>query len=72
VAKKIQRRGCEKRKAKEQKSLRSLRLIDFHGIPTAQGNKAIGVFQTGFIGSTGCVLSFNPVIWSKMEKPEII
>jgi hypothetical protein len=65
------RKGREERKAKEEKSLRSLRLIDLHGIPTAQGNKAIGVFQTGFTGSTGCVLSFDPVMWSKMEKPQI-
>ncbi|MBU4221575.1 MAG: hypothetical protein KKA10_08140 [Euryarchaeota archaeon] len=44
---------CEERKAEEQKSLRSLRLINFHGLPTAQGNKATVVFQTGFTGSTG-------------------
>jgi hypothetical protein len=52
----IHRKECEERKAEEQKSLRplrSLRLINFHGIPTAQGNKAKVVFQTGFIGSTG-------------------
>ena len=68
------RKGCEERKAEVEKSLRplrSLRLIDLHGIPTAQGNKAIGVFQTGFTGSTGCVLSFDPVMWSRMEKPQI-
>jgi hypothetical protein len=68
------RKGREERKAEEEKSLcplRSLWLIDFHGIPTGQGNKAIGVFQTGFTGSTGCVLSFNPVMWSRMEKPQI-
>ena len=49
------RKGREERKEEEQKSLRSLRLIDFHGIPMAQGNKAIGVFETGFTGSTGCI-----------------
>ena len=65
------RKGREERKVDMQKSLRSLRLIDLHGIPMAQGNKAIGVFQTGFTGSTGCVLSFNPVMWSRMEKPQI-
>ena len=48
-----------------------LKSHDFHGIPTAQGNKAIDVFQTGFTGSTGCVLSFNLVIYSIMEKPQI-
>ena len=65
------RKGREERKADVQKSLRplrSLRLIDFHGIPMVQGNKAMVVFQTGF---TGCVLSFNPVLWSRMEKPQI-
>ena len=68
------RKGREERKVEEQKSLRplrSLRLMDLHGIPTAQGNKAIGVFETGLTGSTGCVLSFNPVMWSRMEKPQI-
>ena len=68
------RKGREERKAEEQKSLRplrSLRLINFHGIPMAQGNKAIGVFQTGLTGYTGCVLSFNPVMCSRMEKPQI-
>ncbi|MDP2766958.1 MAG: hypothetical protein Q8O41_05855 [Candidatus Methanoperedens sp.] len=73
----IHRRGREERKAEKQKSLRplrSLRLIEFHGIPTAQGNKATVVFQTGFTGSTGCVLSFNPVhpvILSKIKKPQM-
>ena len=38
------RKGREERKAEEQKSLRSLQLIDFHGIPMAQGNKAMVVF----------------------------
>jgi hypothetical protein len=65
------RKGREERKAEEEKSLRPLRLMDFYGIPTAQGNKAIGVFETGFTGSTGCVLSFDPVMWSRMEKPQI-
>jgi len=68
------RKGREERKADVQKSLRSLRslrLIDFHGIPMAQGNKAMVVFKTGFTGSTGCVLSFNPVMWSRMEKTRI-
>ena len=34
----------EERKAEEEKSLCPLRLIDFHGIPMAQGNKAMVVF----------------------------
>ncbi|KAF5418015.1 MAG: hypothetical protein C5S33_05530 [ANME-2 cluster archaeon] len=45
---------------------------DYFGFLITIANKAIGVFQTGFTGSTGCVLSFDPVIWSRMEKPEII
>ena len=52
----IHRKVREERKAEEQKSLRplrSLRLINYHGIPTAPGNKATVVFQTGFTGSTG-------------------
>ena len=65
------RKGREERKAEEEKSLRPLRLKDFHGIPMVRGNKAMVVFQTGFTGSTGCVLSFNPVIWSRMEKTQI-
>jgi len=65
------RKGREERKADVQKSLRPLRLIDFHGIPMAQGNKALVVFQTGLTGYTGCVLSFNPVMWSRMEKTQI-
>jgi hypothetical protein len=50
------RKVREERKAEEQKSsrlLRSLRLIEFHGIPTAQGNKEKIIFQTGATGSTG-------------------
>jgi hypothetical protein len=46
----------EERKAEEQKSLRPLRslwLMKFHGIPTAQGNKEKIIFQTTFPGSTG-------------------
>jgi hypothetical protein len=65
------RKVREERKADVQKSLRtlrSLRLIDFDGIPMAQGNKALVVFQTGY---TGCVLSFNPVMWSRIEKTQI-
>ena len=65
------RKGREERKADMQKSLRPLRslwLIDSHGISMAQGNKAIGVFKTG---STGCVLSFNHVVRSRMEKPQM-
>ena len=68
------RKGREERKADVQKSLRplrSLRLIDLHEIPMAQGNKAMVVFQTGLTGSTGCVLLFNPVMWSRMDKPQI-
>ncbi|MDP2767314.1 MAG: hypothetical protein Q8O41_07685 [Candidatus Methanoperedens sp.] len=70
----IHRKGREERKAEEQKSLCSLRLIEFHGIKTAQGNKATVVFQTGltgFTGSTGCVISFNkvhPVIMEDKSK----
>ncbi len=66
----IHRKGREERKAEEQKSLRplrSLRLIEFHGIPTAQGNKEKIIFQTGFTGSTGCVISFNQVHLVIME-----
>jgi hypothetical protein len=37
---------------------------DYFGFLITIANKAIGVFQTG---STGCVLSFNHVIWSRME-----
>ncbi len=33
-----------------------------------QGNKATVIIQTGFTGSTGCVLPFNPVILSGMKK----
>ena len=53
------RKGREERKEEELKSLRplrSLRLMDIHGFPMAQGNKVIGVFQTGFTGSTGCII----------------
>ena len=53
------RKGREERKAEEEISLRPLRslwLMDFHGIPMAQGNKVIGVFETGFTGSTGCII----------------
>lgn len=57
----IHRKGREERKAEEQKSLR---LIEFHVIPTAQGNKEMVVFQTG---STGCVISFNQVLPVIME-----
>jgi hypothetical protein len=49
-------KGREERKADDQKSLRPLRplrLKNFHGIPTAQGNKEKIIFQTGFTGSTG-------------------
>ncbi len=73
----IHRKEREERKAEEQKSLRplrSLRLIEFHGIPTAQGTKEKIVFQTGLTGSTGCVLLFNPVhpvILSRMKKPQM-
>ena len=59
------RKGREERKAEEQKSLRplrSLRLIDFHGIPISQGNKAMVVFQAGFTESTGYECgSYHPV-----------
>ena len=68
------RKGREERKVEEEKTLRplrSLRLIDLHEIPMAQGNKAMVVFQTGLTGSTGCVLLFNPVMWSRMDKPQI-
>lgn len=38
---------CEERKAEETKSLR---LINFHGIPTVQENKEKIIFQTGSTG----------------------
>ncbi|MFH0904938.1 MAG: hypothetical protein V1854_07130 [Methanobacteriota archaeon] len=61
----------KKRKAEEQKSLRYLRLIEFHGIPTAQGNKDKVIFQTGLTGSTGYVSSFYPIHLSKINELQL-
>ncbi len=37
----------------------------------AQGSQVIYIFQTGLTGSTGYVLYFNPVILSRIKKPQM-
>jgi hypothetical protein len=73
----IHRKGREERKAEELKTLgnlRFLRLREFHGIPTAQGNKETVFFLTGLTGSTGWVILYDPVhpvILSRIKKPQM-